>query len=313
VDTSPHVRIMVVRILITGGGGYLGRVLTVTLREHGHEVTALDRSADLRDRSRLAAAIHAGSFDGVCHLAARTTIRDSFADPLGYYDTNLAGTLNLLSSLRDVPAVVFASTSAVYGSDRPGVLTEDLDPRPENPYAESKLAAEKLIGYHAAAGAVGAISLRCFNVAGSYGGVADPGTTRIIPAALRVAAGHSPHVRINGDGSAVREFTHVRDVADAFRLALTGAAAIPGTHQVLNVGTGRGVSMADVVRTVEKVTERPVPVIHGPAVNEPHTLVAGTDRIRAVLGWTPARSSLETIIRDSWADLSPDLGRVHRS
>jgi UDP-glucose 4-epimerase len=194
---------------------------------------------------------------------------------------------------------VFSSASAVYGSGRPGRLSEDLEPRPENPYAASKLAAEQLIGYHAATGAIGAITLRCFNIAGAYAGISDPNTTRIISAALRAAAGETPHVLVNGDGSAVREFTHVRDVAEAFRLALDAAA--PGGHETLNVGTGEGVTMRDVVRVAEKVTERPVPVRHGPPAREAHTLVADATRIREALGWSPARSSIETIVRDAWA------------
>jgi UDP-glucose 4-epimerase len=130
--------------------------------------------ADLRDRAALAEALASVPVSGVCHLAARTTVRESFADPLGYYDTNVVGTLNLLTALRDSrPAdaepvrLVFASTSAVYGSDRPGRLSEDLEPHPENPYAASKLTAEQIIGYHAATGAVGTISLRCFNIVGA--------------------------------------------------------------------------------------------------------------------------------------------------
>jgi UDP-glucose 4-epimerase len=129
-------------------------------------------------------------------------------------------------------------------------------------------------------------------------GVADPNTIRIIFAALRAAAGEVPHVHINGDGSAVREFTHVRDVAEAFRLALDAPA--PGTHQVLNLGTGQGLAMRDIIRASGKITDRPIPVTHGPAAHEAHTLVADGARIRHTLRWNPMYSAIERIIRDAW-------------
>jgi UDP-glucose 4-epimerase len=305
------------RVLVTGGLGFLGRVLTAALVEDGNEVIALTREqrgeagvrvveADLRDRDALARALAGTPVDAVAHLAARTGVRESFADPLGYYETNLGGTLNLLRVLSDPRLagagpvrLVFSSTSAVYGSDRPGVLGEHLTPQPQNPYAASKLAAEQVIGYHAATGAIGAITLRCFNIAGASDGVADPNPTRIISAALRAAARETPHVRINGDGSAVREFTHVRDAAEAFRLAL--AAVTAGVHQVLNLGTGEGVAMGDVVRIAERVTDRPIPVTYGPPASEAHTLIADNSRIRDTLGWRPIRSSIETIVDDMWS------------
>jgi UDP-glucose 4-epimerase len=258
--------------------------------------------ADIRDTTALTAVVAPLRAEALCHLAALTSARGSFADPLGYFDVNVTGTINLLravTSQNTQPVrVVFASTSAVYGSSRPGKLTEDLEPCTENPYASSKLVAEQLLTYFADTGAVGAVTLRCFNIAGAINGYGDPDGSRIIPASLRVAAGESPDVTVNGDGSATREFTHVLDAADAFRLSLT--AVKQGANQIFNLGTGTGTTMLDVIRAAESVTGRPIAVVHRPPANEAHTLIADGRRIRDALAWQPKRSAIETIIRDAW-------------
>ncbi|MFC7484161.1 NAD-dependent epimerase/dehydratase family protein [Luedemannella flava] len=194
--------------------------------------------------------------------------------------------------------MVFVSTCAVYGSGHAGALSEDLPAIPESPYAASKLAAEQLVAFLGDAGAIVGVTLRCFNIAGAYSGIVDPNPTRIISAALRAAAGEIPHVSVNGDGSAVREFTHVLDVARAVGLAL-GIARVGGPR-LLNVGTGVGVSMMDVIRAAEKVTGRHIEVVHRPRVNEPAALVADVSRIRSALGWSPTGSALEDVLRATW-------------
>jgi UDP-glucose 4-epimerase len=307
-----------VRVLVTGGFGFLGRAVVSDLLQRGHHVVALSREArggelptvevvqaDLRDREALMAAVEPLKVEAVCHLAARTSVRESFADPLGYFDVNVGGSLNLLRAVRPGSEArpvrfVFISTNAVYGSARSGLLSEDVAPSPENPYAATKTAVEQLLTYSAQADSstFGAVTLRCFNIAGGAYGHGDRDSTRIIPAALNVAAGKSAHVRINGDGSAVREFTHVLDVAAAVSLALTNTRL--GTHQILNVGTGLGFTMLDVIRAVEGTTGRPVPVVHAPSAREAHTLVADGRHIREVLGWQPTHSSIEAIVRDAW-------------
>ncbi len=284
------------RVLVTGGTGFVGGAVAGELRDHGHDVLVLSRSgqvsADLTDAVATAKALAPLEIEGVCHLAALTSVRDSFADPAAYFATNDTATRHLLDQLPEGVPFVLASTSAVYGSARPGKLREDMPANPENPYAASKLAAEEAVT------AKGGVVLRCFNVAGSYAGRPDPDPTRIISAALRAAAGMSTEVFLNGDGSAVREFTHVTDVARAFRLALE--APKPG---ILNVGTGQGHTMMEVVRAAEAVTGRPIAVMHRPPAAEAHTLVSDPTRIREQLGWQPTRSQLETIIGDAWQAL----------
>jgi UDP-glucose 4-epimerase len=293
-------------VLVTGGLGFLGRAVTEELTNHGHEVYVLSRSspaqgrlvrADLRDRAAVADALATHRLDGICHLAGLKSVRESFADPLGYFDTNLGGTASLLHLAHGGIPFVFASTSAVYGSAHTGRLTEDLAPSAENPYAASKLAAEQLLAHTAATGTVGGVTLRCFNVAGA----ADPDQTRIISACLRAAAGLIPHVTVNGDGSAVREFTHVADAARAFRLAL--GAARPGEHQLLNLGTGDGVTMMEVISTAERVTGQRIQVVHRPPAQEAHTVVCDPRRIQTALGWDPELSTIERIIGDAWLTL----------
>lgn len=306
------------RVLVTGGLGFIGHAVTRDLLDHDHQVVVLTRGratrpapagaqvaqAELTDQAAVTRVIDDGGFDGVCHLAALTRVRDSFADPLTYFNVNVSGTLYLLQALAEaragdaVPRFVFGSTSAVYGS-QDGHLREDSPTQPGNPYGSSKLAAEQLVGYQAATGAVAAVTLRCFSVAGAVDGLGDADTTRIIPRALAVAAGDEPQVMVNGDGTAVREFVHVLDVATAYRLALE--AAQPGQHRLWNVGSGRPVTVADVVEAVRRITGRPVPTEHQPPKPEPRVLMADNRRIRAELGWQPAHSELEEIVRDGWA------------
>jgi UDP-glucose 4-epimerase len=298
------------RVLVTGGLGYLGRAVAAELVHAGHSVDVLARDpsgatppdqvrvveADIRDRVRIAQVLSDGGYHGVCHLAALSRARDSIADPLSYYDVNVGGTVNLLAALPGGTRFVLASTSLVYGSRRTGALGEDLPTRPENPYGGSKVAAEQLVIACTATGAVSGTVLRCFNVAGAVDGYPDTDPTRLIPNVLRAARGDTQHISVNGDGSAVREYTHVRDIGSAFRLALETTTA-PGVY---NVGTGRGVAVREVIAIAEQVTGRPVPVAHLPPRLEPHTLISDPTRITEQLGWRPVHSDLPEIIRSAW-------------
>jgi UDP-glucose 4-epimerase len=308
------------RVLVTGGLGYVGRAVAARLAAAGNQVTVLSRTgpgpdrplpegvtvarADLRDPDRLAEVVGGGRFAGVCHLAGLTGVRASFADPVGTYATNVGGSLHLLEALAGHPVrLVFASTAAVYGPDAPVPVGERTPAAPTSPYAASKLVVEQLLSFQAATGAVGAVSLRCFNVAGAVGGHPDPDPTRLVARALAVAAGVEPALEVNGDGSALREYVHVGDLAAAYELAL--AAARPGRHEILNAGTGTGVAVREVVATVERVTGRPVRTVRRPPQREPQALVADCRLIRERLGWTPRRSSMEEIVRDAWAAVAP--------
>ncbi|RAO54401.1 NAD-dependent epimerase/dehydratase family protein [Micromonospora saelicesensis] len=305
-------------VLVTGGLGFLGRAVARDLLAAGHRVTVMTRgrgertapsgvelvTGDIRDRARVAEIVQEGGYDGVVHLAALTSGRDSFGDPLDYFDVNTTGTLNLLMALdvartTTAPAsLVFASTNIVYGSQHHGALSEDLDPHPESPYAASKVAAEHMVAAYAATGAIGAVILRPFNVAGAVDGVTDTDRARIIPNVFRAITGELDHVTLNGDGAGVRDFVHVADVATAVRLALT--VCTPGTSQTINLGSGIGTSMATVVATAEQITGYPVTVHRQPPKPEPPELIADISRAQIVLGWAPAKSRLSGILADAW-------------
>lgn len=308
------------RVLVTGGFGYVGGAVAMRLADAGHEVTLLTRRrhrpasppvaaevcvADLLDPDQLDKLLADRPFDGVCHLAGLVRVRESFNDPAAYFQVNVGGTASLLAALARAAGqtgrpvrLVFASTAAVYGPSSGGPISEDHPLAPTSPYGASKLAAEQLIGYQAATGTLAAVTLRGFAIAGAIGAHGDADLSRIIPKALAVAAGRTPHVEVNGDGSAVREFTHVADVADAYLLALT--AARPGEHLVCNVGTGQGVGVREVLATVEAVTGQRLPVVRRPAANEPPALLADTRRIQAQLGWRPHHSDLNEIVATAW-------------
>jgi len=323
------------RILVTGAGGFIGGVVADLLASRGHEVTALVRrgepadgpqpprrgievvEADLLDPRSLADVGLDRGFDGVCHLAALTRVRQSRAEPLRYFETNVTGTVNLLAVLdRGVaaggppPVVVFGSTGTVYGDPGSAPVPESRPAEPVHAYGASKLAAEHAIAHQAATGRIGAVVLRCFNVSGGVPGHVDRDDTRIIPAALLVAAGRTDSFRINGDGRALREYVHVRDAAEAYALAL--GAVPPGEWRVYNLGSGSGVSVNDVLAAVERVTGRPVRREFAPPVAEPRALVIDSGRIRAELGWLPRHSTLDQIISDAWrwSLLRGPLGRT---
>ena len=265
------------------------------------------RTGDILDQRALEAAVQ--GVDAVCHLAALTLVRESFEEPVRYFRVNVAGTLNVLEAMNAEAQLsgrklrlVFASTGAVYGTPERQPISETQQPAPSSPYAASKLAAETAIGYQAALGAIGAVTLRTFNVAGAADGHGDPDTTRIIPRALLVADGQAEYLHVNGDGLAVREYVHVSDLAAAYAAALE--VADPAGHRIYNVGSGVGVSVREVIETTERITGRPVPVRWGQPVSEPRELRADNSRIRTELGWQPSRSSMETIVADAWRALT---------
>lgn len=303
------------RILVTGGRGFLGRVVVGDLLRRGHEVDVLSRGVsgtdvpagtrlvrvDLRDEKAVGRVLSARSYDGIAHLAAPPDGRTSFVDPLTFIDVIVGGMRNLFRAVAASegrrPVIVNASTNAVYGSAHSGRLCEDLPTHPESPYAAAKLAAEQVLGSYAADESIAAVTLRIFNVAGAVGGFRDTDPSRILPRVLAAADGGTA-VGVNGDGTAVRDFVHGLDVAEAVRLAFGTATA--GEHTVLNVGSGQGTSVRDLITAAERITGRPIAVRHHPPTPEPTELVADIARIQQELNWKPRHSTLDTIVRDAW-------------
>ena len=313
------------KLLVTGGAGYIGSVVSRRLLSEGNEVVVLDNLerghrgavapgarlevADLLDAERVDAIVAAG-FDGVMHFAALALVGESVSHPERYYRTNVGGTQNLLEAMHrhDVRRLVFSSTCAVYGQPDEVPISEAAPPRPANAYGASKLAVDHMIGDFCVAHAIGAVSLRYFNVAGASGEAGedhDP-ETHLIPNILRVVLGKLPQVEIYGtdyptpDGTAIRDYIHIEDLAHAHVLALEGTRA--GEHRIFNLGNGSGFSVREVIAAAEQVTGRSIPAAERPRrPGDPPMLVAASERIRAELGWQAVKPELSEILADAWA------------
>ena len=312
------------KLLVTGGAGYIGSIVAQQLLEAGLEVVVLDNLAsrhlgevaefaslvevDLLDETATREALDQG-FDAVMHFAALALVAESVAHPERYHRGNHVGALNLLDAMRDagVRRLVFSSTCAVYGEPETVPMHEDIPAAPVNAYGNSKLAIDRMIADECRAHGLGAASLRYFNVAGARGGLGEDHEpeTHLIPLVLRAAAGVSDHVKVLGtdyptrDGTAVRDYIHVEDLGRAHAMALD--AVEPGRHAIYNLGTGHGYTVKEVVETARRVTGREIEAREGPRrPGDPPALVAASDRIRAELGWVPEKS-LEDMIADAWA------------
>jgi UDP-glucose 4-epimerase len=312
-------------LLVTGGAGYIGSICARRLVADGHAVTVLDDftrghrdavpegarvvEASLTDPNALCVALAPG-FDAALHFAAVALVGESVEHPERYWRVNVTGTLNLLDAMRDaqIPRLVFSSSCATYGEPDRVPITEDTTERPESPYGLTKLVADRMIGTECAAHQLGAVSLRYFNVAGASGPLGEDHEpeTHLIPNVLKVALGKKDAVDVFGtdyptdDGTAVRDYIHIDDLAEAHALALERTD--PGQHLVLNLGNGSGFSVRQVIEAARKVTGHAIPVREGPRrPGDPARLVAASERIRAELGWEPRRSAIEEIIADAWA------------
>jgi UDP-glucose 4-epimerase len=307
-----------VKLLVTGGAGYIGGIVTTMLLEAGHEVTVVDDlSTGGRDGVPAGAAfaecglhdigsVLDPSYDAVLHFAGLIAAGESMARPGRYWHVNTGGSLALLVAMRHagVHRLVFSSTAAVYGDPETVPIPETARLEPTNVYGDTKLAVDLML---AGSPWLAAVSLRYFNVVGSYEGQGERHTpeTHLIPLALEAALGTRPEIAVFGtdyptpDGTAIRDYIHVEDLARAHLLAL--GALEPGTHKVYNLGNGTGFSVREVLSTVEKVTGRTLPVVERPRrAGDPVELVASSARARDELGWVPRKASLEQMVSDAW-------------
>ena len=313
------------RLVVTGGAGYIGSVVARQLLDAGHDVTVLDslhrghRSAipdgagfvevDLNDFDATRAAI-ADGFEGVLHFAALALVAESVEHPERYWRGNVGASLNLLEAMHEagIRRLVFSSTCATYGEPEHVPMDETTPTAPINPYGRSKLAVDRMISDFCDAHGLGAISLRYFNVAGASGGCGEDHEpeTHLIPLVLRAAAGQRDHVKLYGtdyptrDGSAVRDYIHVEDLGEAHLLALDHIT--PGEHRIYNLGNGAGFSVREVIDAARRVTGRDIQVVEeARRPGDPPQLVAASERIREDLGWVARKPDLETMIADAWA------------
>jgi UDP-glucose 4-epimerase len=317
------------KYLVTGGAGYVGSVVAAHLLEAGHEVTVLDDlSTGFREAVPEGAAFVEGrvqdaarhvvpSYDGVLHFAAFSQVGESVAQPGRYWENNVGGTMALLAAMRSagVGRLVFSSTAATYGEPVSTPITESDPTAPTSPYGATKLAVDHMIGGECAAHGLAAASLRYFNVAGAYGDCGerhDP-ESHLIPLVLQVALGTRETISVFGDdyptpdGTCVRDYIHVADLAEAHLLAMD--AINPGEHLICNLGNGNGFSVREVVETVRKVTGHPVPeTVAARRAGDPAVLVASAATAQERLGWAPSRPDLAGIVADAW-----DFARARRA
>jgi UDP-glucose 4-epimerase len=314
------------RVLVTGGAGYIGSIVTAELVRAGHQVTVYDslvrghREAvhpsvafvrgDTGDRATLARTLSEGRFDAVMHFAAFIEAGESMRKPELYFENNTANALSLLTTMLEhgVNRFVFSSTAAVYGDPEYMPIDEDHPLNPVNAYGASKLMVERMLAWLNQIHGLGYAALRYFNAAGAAPPLGEDHQpeTHLIPIILQVALGERDHLELYGtdyptpDGTCIRDYIHVSDLASAHVLALE--ALQPGEQRVYNLGNGRGFSNREVLETARRVTGRPIPAVEAPRrPGDPAVLVASSDRIRRELGWSPRHPDLEDIIGSAWA------------
>jgi UDP-glucose 4-epimerase len=313
------------KILVTGGAGYIGGTVTRLLLAEGHAVTVYDNlchskrlavadeakfvEGDVADRALLESILTEGRFDGVMHFAALIEAGESMKRPEIYFRNNMAATLTLLEAMLATghDKLVFSSTAACYGEPEKTPILEDARLAPTNPYGESKLLVEQMLGWMNLIHNFKYASLRYFNVAGAiegYGEAHEP-ESHLIPLILDVALGRRKNIKIFGrdyatkDGTCVRDYIHVRDLAEAHLLAL--GALENKSRMIYNIGNGQGFSVLEVIESVKRVTGRPVPVEECERrAGDPAVLVASSEKIKAELGWRPKFAELDAIVASAW-------------
>ncbi|RME45047.1 MAG: UDP-glucose 4-epimerase GalE [Chloroflexi bacterium] len=314
------------KILVTGGAGYIGSIVAAELIRAGHDVTVYDSlvrghrqavhpaatfvQGDVGDKTTLERILREGAFEAVMHFAAFIEAGESMKRPERYFANNTANALTLLSTMieQGIKRFVFSSTAAVYGDPEYTPIDEEHPLRPINAYGASKLMVEQMLTWFNRIHGLGYAALRYFNAAGAappFGEDHRP-ETHLIPIILEVAMGQRDHLELYGtdyptrDGTCVRDYIHVIDLARAHVLALE--ALRPGEQRVYNLGNGRGFTNREVLETARRVTGRPIPVVEAPRrPGDPAILIASSDRIQQELGWMPEHPDLEDIIASAWA------------
>lgn len=313
------------KVLVTGGAGYIGGTVTRLLLAGGHQVTVFDNlchskrlavaegatfvEGDVADRALVEKTLKNGRFDGVMHFAALIEAGESMKKPEIYFRNNTVASLALMEAMLETghDRLVFSSTAACYGEPESTPIFEDARLKPTNPYGESKLLVEQMLGWMNAIHGFRYASLRYFNVAGAiegYGEAHEP-ESHLIPLILDVALGRREKIKTFGqdyptkDGTCVRDYIHVRDLAEAHLLAL--GALERESKLIYNIGNGQGFTVLEVIEAVRRVTGRPIPVEECPRrPGDPAVLVASSERIKSELGWKPQFAELDAIVKSAW-------------
>ncbi|MGQ3479349.1 UDP-glucose 4-epimerase GalE [Paenibacillus sp. TY11] len=314
-------------ILVTGGAGYIGSHTVAELLDLGEEVVVLDNlqtghkaallggklyEGDLRDKELLSKLFSENSIDAVIHFAANSLVGESMQNPGKYYDNNVFGTLSLLEAMKDagVRRIVFSSTAATYGEPEKVPIEEGDRTEPTNVYGETKLMMERMMSWFDKVLGIKYVSLRYFNAAGAHesGKIGEDHRpeSHLIPLVLQTALKQRPHISVFGDdyatpdGTCIRDYIHVSDLADAHVRAVNYLRE-GNESNVFNLGNGQGFSVKEVIETARKVTGLDIPVVTEPRrAGDPAVLVASSDKARSVLGWSPTRTQLEDIISGAW-------------
>lgn len=315
-------------VLVLGGAGYIGSHAVYQLIDRGIDTVVVDNlqtghrkavhpearfyEGDLRDEAFLNSVFEKETITQVLHFAASSLVGESVEKPLEYFRNNVYGLQVLLEVMQKhgVKEIVFSSTAAVYGEPETVPITENEPANPTNPYGESKLMMEKMMRWCEEAYGIRYVSLRYFNVAGARAdaeiGEDHTPETHLVPIILQVALGQREHISIYGDdyptpdGTCIRDYVHVEDLIDAHLLALNYLSR-QGESTIINLGSSRGFSVSEMIKEAREVTGHPVPAAAAPRrAGDPSTLVASSEKAKAILGWEPARTNIKTILQDAW-------------
>ena len=310
------------KILVTGGAGYIGSICAELLLDQGHDVTIFDNlaeghrravdprarfiEADLQDRARTSSILRESRPEAVMHFAGSALVAESMRDPSKYFRNNIGNGINLLDAMlvADCRRMIFSSTCAIFGPPEQLPIDETLPQRPINPYGESKLGFERILRWYGEIHGLNPVSLRYFNAAGASEkfGEDHREETHLIPNVLKAALSHKPHVEVFGtdydtpDGTCIRDYIHILDLAEAHMLALESRKS-----EFYNLGTGGGSSVREVIDCCRKITGCKIEIMEKPRrPGDPPRLIASSDKIKRELGWKPRFQSLEAIVESAW-------------